>query len=131
MIELKHPFTCSADTLWAIMGDPSRYDWVPGVTSLLMEANVRTMQMAGAGQVSERIFERDAERRHLAYGVIESTPPLAHHRASMTVDPSGEGCMLTWRTEVEPTAVEPFIEQSMQACLAQLERLTGGSEAST
>lgn len=128
MIEIQHPFNCSAEALWAIVGDPARYDWVPGVASLEMANDVRTMQMAGAGQVAERILERDPERRYLAYGVIESTPPLAHHQASMTVEPHGEGCMLTWKTEVEPAAVEPFIEQSMQACLLQLGRLTG-SEA--
>ena len=124
MIELEHRFNCSADALWAIVGDPGRSDWVPGVTELTMEGDVRRMQMEGAGVVAEQIFRVDDAARVIEYGVVESTPPLAKHRASITVVAQDDGCIMRWTTEVEPQPVEQFIRASMTQCLARIESLT-------
>ena len=126
MIDLNHHFECTADALWAIVGDPARSDWVPGVEALTMQDDVRRMQMAGAGVVAERITRRDDAARRLEYQVIESTPPLARHRASITVSEHDGGASMRWTTEVEPAAVERFIQASMAQCIARLEELTLG-----
>jgi hypothetical protein len=122
-IELEHICAASADAVWAIVGTPDRTDWVPGVESCTMVDGVRTLTMTGAGRLRERIIERDAVARRLVYSVIESTPPLEQHRASIDVSPHESGAKMIWRTKVEPVAVERFIVRQMQAALARLDQL--------
>ncbi len=125
-LRIEHPLRQDADAIWAVVGDPVRIDWVPGVASCTMDDDVRRFSMAGAGELAERILSRDPERRRLEYSVIQSTPPLKAHRAAIEVIEQAEGCLLIWETEVLPEAVEPFIRRSMEAALAQLETLLGG-----
>ena len=107
-------------TIWAIVGEPGRVDWVPGVESAEFDGEVRRFKMAGAGGLAERINERDAGRMYLEYSVIESTPPLQSHVASITLEPHEDGTRFIWQTTVEPVAVEPFIATGMKGSLAQL-----------
>ena len=107
-------------TIWAIVGEPGRVDWVPGVESAEFDGEVRRFKMAGAGGLAERINERDAGRMYLEYSVIESTPPLQSHLASITLEPHEDGTRFIWQTTVEPVAVEPFIATGMKGSLAQL-----------
>ncbi len=120
-IRIEHPLPQDANAVWAVVGDPARIDWVPGVESCAMEDDVRRFTMAGAGELAERIVSRDPERRRLEYSVIQSTPPLQAHRAAIEVVARPKGCLLVWETEVRPEAVEPFIRRSMEGALAQLE----------
>ena len=107
-------------TIWAVVGEPGRVDWVPGVESAEFDGEVRRFKMAGAGGLAERINERDAGRMYLEYSVIESTPPLQSHVASITLEPHEDGTRFIWQTTVEPVAVEPFIATGMKGSLAQL-----------
>ena len=124
-IEVRHKLPVSADQVWQIVGDPGRIDWVAGVAACGFDGEIRRFQMQGAGQLAERIVQRDDETRCLRYSVVESTPPLASHLATLTVAEDGAGCEIIWQTEVQPTAVEPFIEQGMRGSLVQLESVLG------
>ena len=106
--------------IWAIVGEPDRVDWVAGVESAEFDGEVRRFKMVGAGGLAERINQRDAERMYLEYSVIESTPPLQSHVASITLEPHEEGTRFIWQTTVEPVAVEPFITTGMKGSLVQL-----------
>lgn len=57
---------------------------------------------------------------YLEYSVIESTPPLQSHVASITLEPHEDGTRFIWQTTVEPVAVEPFIATGMKGSLVQL-----------
>jgi len=114
--ELSHP----PAAVWAVVGDPGRVDWVPGVEACELDGDVRRFTMRGAGRLAERILLRDPSRRRLEYSVIESQPPLAAHRASIEVESHGGGARLIWSTTVEPVAVEPFIRKSMEASIERL-----------
>ena len=107
-------------TIWAIVGEPDRVDWVTGVESAEFDGEVRRFKMVGAGGVAERINQRDEPRRYLEYSVIESTPPLQSHVASITLEAHADGTRFIWQTAVEPVAVEPFIAKGMKGSLAQL-----------
>ena len=107
-------------TIWAIVGEPDRVDWVTGVESAEFDGEVRRFKMVGAGGLAERINQRDEERMYLEYSVIESTPPLQSHVASITLEPHEDGTRFIWQTTVEPVAVEPFIATGMKGSLAQL-----------
>ena len=106
--------------IWAIVGEPGRVDWVPGVESAEFDGEVRRFKMVGAGGLAERINERDAQRMYLEYSVIESTPPLQSHVASITLEPHEGGTRFIWQTTVEPVAVEHFIATGMKGSLVQL-----------
>ncbi len=125
-IELNHDFAHPAAQVWAIVGTPDRTDWVPGVESCEFVDGVRSMQMQGAGLVRERILTVDEDKQFIEYSVIESAVPLASHLASITIEETSTGCRLTWRTTVDPLAVEPFIVDSMKAALVQLEKILNG-----
>ena len=107
-------------TIWAIVGEPDRVDWVTGVESAEFDGEVRRFKMVGAGGLAERINQRDEERMYLEYSVIESTPPLQSHVASITLEAHADGTRFIWQTTVEPAAVEPFIATGMKGSLAQL-----------
>ena len=73
------------EVIWNIVGEPGRVDWVPGVESAEFDGDVRRFKMAGAGGLAERINKRDEGRMYLEYSVIESTPPLQSHVASIAL----------------------------------------------
>ena len=107
-------------TIWAIVGEPDRVDWVTGVESAEFDGEVRRFKMVGAGGLAERINQRDEPRMYLEYSVIESTPPLQSHVASITLEAHAAGTRFIWQTAVEPVAAQPFIAKGMKGSLAQL-----------
>ena len=112
--------------IWNIVGGPGRVDWVPGVESAQFDGDVRRFKMAGAGGLAERINVRDEGRMYLEYSVIESTPPLQSHVASITLEAHEKGTLFTWRTSVEPAEVEPFIAKGMKGSLELLTSILAG-----
>ena len=127
-IKIEEFFHYAPEIIWAIVGDPGRVDWVAGVASAEFDGEVRRFKMVGAGELAERIVERNEATYRLAYSVVESTPPLAAHLATITLEAKDQGTRLTWTTEVTPEAVEPFIRQGMTACLAKLKTLLSSGE---
>ena len=124
-IEIRQVFNTTAEAIWQIIGEPDRVDWVAGVESASFDGEVRRFKMSGAGQLAERIYRLDPAARLIEYGVVESTPPLDMHRASMQVIAHEQGAELVWKTEVAPQSVEPFIEAGMRGSLEGLHDLLG------
>jgi hypothetical protein len=123
-ILIEHEFKTTAQELWDIVGTPDRIDWVPGVTECILDGEVRRLGMPGAGQIAERILLHNNESMRLEYSCIESSPPLAHHLATIQLNSIDKGlCMMRWETEVTPANVEPFIKKNMQGCLRKIEEL--------
>lgn len=128
-IELEFTLDATPDRVWAVVGDPGRTDWVPGVESCVFDGSVRRLRMQGAGHLAERILLRDPARRRLEYSVIESDPPLADHLATLQVDPDPSGTRLSWTTRVEPQAVEPFIRRRMTSAIDRLREVLAADRA--
>ena len=122
-IEVKHFLPFPAQTIWAIVGSPGRVDWVPGVESCEFDGEVRRFKMEGAGGLAERIVSHDDAQMFMEYSVVESTPPLQTHLASIKLNAQDQGTEFIWCTSVEPVAVEPFIKQGMLGSLALLEQI--------
>ena len=76
--------------------------------------------MDGAGDLAEKILLRDDDSFRLEYSVVESTPKLAAHKASIQLIRNESGTIFIWETEVDPAAVEPFIQQGMETSLERL-----------
>ena len=123
MIEKEHILAAEPAAVWAIIGDPGRVDWVPGVESCEFDGQVRRFSMAGAGGLAERIVLLDHDAMRIEYSVVESTPPLESHLAVIQLEAAEGGTRMRWTTEVSPSAVEPFIEAGMDGSLVQLEQV--------
>lgn len=120
---IDHSFNASADELWKILGTPDRVDWVPGVDRCVLQGDVRSLTLPGAGAIKERILRHCNARRIIEYSCFEAPGTLQTHHARMEVLPTAEGCRLLWQAEVTPIKIETFIRTSMEGCLVQLEQL--------
>ena len=109
-----------AEKVWAVVGTPDRIDWVNGVESCVYSDGIRRFKMDGAGDLAERILLKDDDSFRLEYSVVESTPKLAAHKASIQLIRNERGTTFVWETKVDPAAVEPFIQQGMETSLERL-----------
>ena len=69
MLSFSHVFDAPLEQVWSVVGTVDRVDWVPGVAACDLQAGVRTLNLPGAGEIQERIIERDEEN----YFLIESS----------------------------------------------------------
>jgi hypothetical protein len=122
-VNIDHQFRTTADRLWEILGKPDRVDWVPGVQHCVLEGDVRSLTLPGAGDIKERILFYSNEQRIIEYSCFEAPGTLKTHYARMEVIPNAKGCQLLWHAEVTPVNIEAFIRKSMEGCLARLEQL--------
>jgi hypothetical protein len=122
-VNIEHQFRATADRLWEVLGKPDRVDWVPGVQHCVLEGDVRSLTLPGAGNIKERILFYSNEQRIIEYSCFEAPGTLKTHYARMEVIPNAKGCQLLWHAEVTPVNIEAFIRKSMEACLARLEQL--------
>ena len=120
IIELSADYDCAPAALWRIIGDPSRADWVPSVSSCHYDGECRTLVMAGAGTLVERIFLLDEQRQRIEYGVEKAPVEMTLHHAAMQLYATDTGVRLDWRTEVVPDAYAEFIREGMLAGIAGL-----------
>ena len=123
--ELPH----AAATVWAIVGDVTRSDWVPGVDAISEVDDVRSFTMAEVGEVQERILINVADDFCLQYAAIKTPAKLEHHLATIQLTPAGEGCLITWTTEIAPPEFADSVEQRMKAAIKQLQQVLGGESA--
>jgi len=115
--------SCSADSLWIILSDISRCDWVPSVKEINVEGDCRLFEMEGMGMVTEKILINDHENMILQYSAIKTRTPINHHLATMKILPINESsCKLTWITEIDP---EIFSEAVHQGMLISIEGIKG------
>ena len=122
-IKIEQHFNQSADEVWAIFADVTRCDWVPTIEKITLSGDVRSFDMAGLGEVQERIILLDAAQRKLHYSVIKARSVLEHHLAKIHITEAGEGCHFFWETEIAPDEYAPAIEQGMQSAFAQLQKI--------
>lgn len=91
------------DRVWGVVGDPGDLSWFPAVESCRLEGDIRIAEMVGGARLRERIIHRDDEGMTYAYSVLSGTPTkLRSHRATISVEESGPGSRVLWRTEADP-----------------------------
>ncbi|MDG1065274.1 MAG: SRPBCC family protein [Luminiphilus sp.] len=122
-VKIDHQFSATAERLWEVLGKPDRVDWVPGVQRCVLEGDVRSLTLPGAGDIKERILFHSNEKKIIEYSCFEAPGALQTHHARMEVVPNPQGCQLLWQAEVTPAHIEAFIRNSMEGCLVRLEQL--------
>lgn len=111
-----------AADVWRVAGDPASIaSWLPGLDSSTMDENVRTATWAGdGGSARERILQRDDQARFYEYEYIDGPLPLSDFVSRLSVDPTAEGCMVTWTAEFSAATSEE--EQQLADMVAGLYR---------
>ena len=105
---------CSASTLWNILSDVTRCDWVPTINKIDLEGDCRVFEMEGMGKIKEQILLLDNDAMTLQYSAIETRTPIDHHLAIIQIEEdSDHSCVLHWSTEIEPDIFAEAIHQGM------------------
>ena len=111
-------FNCSAESLWNILSDVSRCDWVPTVDEIRLEGDCRIFEMEGMGSVKEKILHLDNESMKLQYSAVETKMPIEHLATMQILKINESSCQLKWSTEIYP---EMFAEAVHQGMLVSIE----------
>jgi carbon monoxide dehydrogenase subunit G len=90
---------------------------VPGfvVDARLERDGIRVVTFSNGAVAREMLVGVDAERRRLAYAVVESALGLTHHNASTEVQADEHGgTRFVWITDVLPDDAAPRVRQMME-----------------
>jgi mxaD protein len=108
------------DAVWKMLGDVGGIGaFFPGIDSFRVEGDDRIIGMFGM-EIRERLVNRDDATRSLTYSVIEGVP-LESHEATITVEPEGDGCKVTWAYKVTPDEMAPIFGDTYKGALAAVE----------
>ena len=126
----------SPDQLWELIGGFNALpNWHPAVekSELDSEGSVRTLSLAGGGQIVERLESRDHDERVYSYSIMNSPLPVANYTATIRVreDEGGKNSVVEWSSEFNPAgAPESDAIQAIQgvyeAGFANLRKMFGG-----
>jgi len=117
-------FNCAAESLWDILSDVSRRDWVPTIDQMTLEGDCRVFEMEGMGKVKEQILLLDNDAMRLQYSAIETRTPLDHHLATMQISSiDADSCKFLWTTEIEPEIFADAIHQGMLISIDGLKKV--------
>ena len=112
-----------ASSVWSIISDISRCDWVPGVESIVLEGNKRVFKMQGMGRLVEEILSCDNDEMKLTYSAIETIAPISHPLATIKLTERDDKTIFEWSTEIDPPEFSDAIRQGMLASLDKLEEV--------
>ena len=112
-----------ASSVWSIISDISRCDWVPGVESIELEGNKRVFKMQGMGRLVEEILSCDNDEMKQTYSAIETIAPISHHLATIKLTERDDKTIFEWSTEIDPPEFSDAIRQGMLASLDKLEEV--------
>ena len=112
------------EEVWKKVGDFAAVgDFFPGIESFRMEGDERVIGMFGM-EIREKLLARDEEAHVLSYSVVGGVP-IDSHRATISVEPDGDGSKVTWAYDVSPDEMAPIFGDTYKAALAQLENAFG------
>jgi hypothetical protein len=124
---MAEPFSVSVDVAvppdraWSVVGDPCGVTtWYPTYVSCEVDGDRRMLRRADGVEMTERLLERDDDRRTYTYSVIAGLP-LRYHHARFSVDPALGGCRIVWETTAEHQ--DPLVNMQQRLAGRQQEAL--------
>lgn len=126
-IELEQELAFAPKTVWDVIGNVTRTDWVPSVNEITLDGDVRSFSMEGVGEVQERILVCDSDSFLLQYSAIKTPSGIEHHLATIQLSQIGDNCLFKWTTEIQPDEYAPIVEQGMKISLEGLETVLSNS----
>lgn len=114
----------SPGDVWAVAGDFGGIGWMPGIDSVTVEGDVRTIAMMGM-EIKEQLVSRDDAARAITYAIVDGPVPVESHQATITVHDARAGSRVTWEVSVEPEGAALFKDIYQGSLGALKERLEG------
>jgi len=123
VLKLSESLNHKIETVWEVISDVSRTDWVPGVDEISLNGDIREFFMEGMGKIKEKILLCDERNKVLKYSAIETPAEIKHHLAYIELTESETGCDFSWSTEIDPEIYSSGVEQGMISSLEQLKEI--------
>ncbi len=112
------------DQVWDLIHEFGDLSYMPGVESVTVEGDVRTVSTMGM-EIQERLVAKDDDDRTFSYAIVGGPVPVDSHQVNISVRPDGDGSTLVWEVTVTPDeALELFVpiyEGSLKAVKSHLE----------
>ncbi|MFL2856440.1 MAG: SRPBCC family protein [Pseudohongiellaceae bacterium] len=123
IVELQELLPHSVKSVWEIISDVTRSDWVPAVDEISEADGIRSFSMEGIGEIQEKILVNDGANHRLQYSAIKTPNPLEHHLATIQLTQEEGKCLFTWTTEIAPERAAATVEQGMKVSLDGLKHV--------
>ena len=79
IVELQELLPHSVKSVWEIISDVTRSDWVPAVDEISETDGIRSFSMEGIGEIQEKILVNDGGNHRLQYSATVSYTHLRAH----------------------------------------------------
>lgn len=107
--EVSRSVTVDADAsaVWQVVGPFCAIaDWYPGIETCSEEeiggATHRRLGTADGGEFLEEELAHDDAGMSYSYAIIEGPLPVQDYESTLSVDESGGGAVITWKSTFEP-----------------------------
>lgn len=115
--------------VWAVLGDLTNLDWVPGIESARMEGTRRVCTLEDGGEIHDEISGFSDENR--SYSYTQPIHPLGfeHSAGFVAVQSTEGGSRVVWEAEFscadpqQEAQVEPMLREGYGAAMQELKAL--------
>ncbi|MCL4446591.1 MAG: SRPBCC family protein [Actinobacteria bacterium] len=95
--------------------------WMPGIDSLSIDGDDRTIEMLGM-KIKEHLVQINDTQMSTTYSIVDGVP-VDSHKATISVEGSGKGSKVVWEVSVSPDEMLPVFESTYQVALEHLAKL--------
>lgn len=130
MITLEHSLTSGvgADRAWKLVGNLAGLtQWVPGVTDVVLDGDVRICTFADGRVQRETIESVDGEGRAYRYSTDVAGTPMTSNRGEFSVvERRSGGCVVRWSADIDfadeqaADMMIPMLREGYSAAFANL-----------
>ena len=114
------------EDVWPLVGDFGGLAWMPGVESVTVDGDVRTVAMGGM-EIQERLVDLDEENQVIRYSILPGGPvPIDSHEAEIAVTPAGDGSRVSWSVTSAPAGTASFLRDIYAGALEALKAKAEG-----
>jgi hypothetical protein len=133
-VSLSTKLNAPADSVWKVIGGFNALpDWHPAIKESKLDAGgrVRKLDLAGGGNVTEKLETFDDKERAYSYSITQSPLPISNYVAKIKVIEEGGGSKIEWSSEFSPAGASEadarkVIEGIYQAGFDGLKKIFGG-----
>jgi len=120
--------SATPDEVWAVLADWANVGaWFPGISSCVVEGDVRTLTLGNGATIVETITTLDPQLRRLEYEVTGGDVKVDSHRATMDVLDVGGKTVVVSSVHTMPEARLKIFAGTLEPALDGLEKLLGQS----